>query len=70
MRYVKEFEIEDLDDMLWAEAKKKWDDADTDTRLSVWDRLEDFYDEYDEIPTEDDINQFVWHRCNDLFGRE
>lgn len=70
MRYVKEFEIEDLDDMLWAEAEKKWSAADMDTRLSVWERLEDFYDEYDEIPTEDDINQFIWHRCNDLFGRE
>lgn len=59
-----------LGDELWSGAKERWQEADEETRIAVWDRVKDWidsvsYDGY--IPTMTEINDLIWFDCDDLF---
>ena len=49
-------------------AKSRMDDATEEQRQLVCARLEDIF--VDEIPTETDVNDFVWFECDDIFYPE
>lgn len=58
-------EVDPEDFEFWGWAKSKMDDATEEQRKLVCARLEDTF--VDEIPTEGEVNDFVWFRCNDIF---
>ena len=49
----------------WGWAKSRIDDATEKQRQLVYARLNDIF--ADEIPTEGEVNDFVWFNCNDIF---
>lgn len=59
-----------LADELWSGAKERWQEADEETRIAVWDRVKDWVDAVScdgYIPTMTQINDIIWFECDDLF---
>lgn len=59
-----------LVDELWSGAKERWQEADEETRIAVWDRVKDWVDAVScdgYIPTMTQINDIIWFECDDLF---
>lgn len=59
-----------LVDELWSGAKERWQEADEETRIAVWDRVRDWIDAVScdgYIPTMTQINDMIWFECDDLF---
>ena len=52
----------------WGWARARMDDATDEQRQLVYARLKDMF--LDEIPTEGEVNDFVWFKCNDIFYHE
>lgn len=68
MEVKRELDFSDLDDFFWSGAKHRWDDATDDQKERVWDLLQDVF--MDEIPTEAEVNDFVWFECDEIFFNE
>lgn len=65
IRIMKQLDISDLSQELWAGAKELWADADEETRRAVWQRIEArFGDGINELT---EVNDFVRFDCDDLF---
>ena len=58
-------EIDPEDFVFWGVAKERMDNATEEQRQLVCARIEDM--STDEIPTEGEVNDFVWLSCNDIF---
>lgn len=57
-------------DELWSGAKEKWNEADEETRIAVWNRVRDWVDAVScdgELPHMTQINDLIWFECDDLF---
>lgn len=68
MYFKKNYEIQDLSNLLWSGAKDRWNDATDEQRQQVWDRIEDFfYDSENNPPTTTEINDIIWFECDDIF---
>lgn len=52
----------------WGEAKARMDNATEEQRQLVYARLKDIF--ADEIPTEGEVNDFIWFKCNDIFYQD
>lgn len=52
----------------WGWAKSRMDDATDEQRQMVYARLNDTF--VDDFPTEGEVNDFVWFKCNDIFYHE
>lgn len=65
MEVKRELDFYDLDSFFWSGAKDRWNDATDDQKELVWDRIQDIF--MGEIPTETEINDFVWFECDDIF---
>lgn len=52
----------------WSGAKTRMNDATEEQRDAVKERLEEVFD--GEIPTDGQINDFVWFGCDDIFFPE
>lgn len=61
-------EVDPKDFQFWGWAKSRMDDATEEQRQLVCARLEDIF--ADAIPTEGEVNDFVWFKCNDIFYPE
>lgn len=59
--------IYNLDDHIWSGAKERWSEADDNTREAVWERLCEWCEGIDELPTITQINDILWFECDDLF---
>ena len=70
MKVCREIEIEDFAQILRCGAKEKWDDADDDQKELVWLAVNDLFANRSDIPTESEINDFVWFECDDIFFPE
>ena len=58
-------EIDPEDFQFWGGAKARMEEATEEQRQLVCARIKDKF--VDEIPTEGEVNDFVWLRCNDIF---
>lgn len=65
MEVKREIGFDDLDDFFWSGARDRWIDATDDQRERVWDLIQDIFT--DEIPSETEVNDFVWFECDDIF---
>lgn len=70
MKVCREIEIKDLEQILRCGAKEKWDDADDDQRELVWQVVNDVFGSTGSIPTESEINDFIWFECDEIFFPE
>lgn len=70
MKVCREIEIEDFAQILRCGAKEKWDEADDDQRELVWLAVNDLFANRSDIPTESEINDFVWFGCDEIFFPE
>lgn len=61
-------EVDHEDFQFWGWARSRMDDATEEQRQLVFARLDDIF--ADEIPTEGEVNDFVWFKCNDIFFPE
>lgn len=52
----------------WGWAKSRMDDATDEQRQMVYARINDTF--VDDFPTEGEVNDFVWFKCNDIFYHE
>jgi len=68
MEVKRELDFNDLDDFFWSGARDRWNDATDDQKERVWDLIQDVF--MDEIPTETEVNDFVWFDCDDIFNEE
>ena len=69
----RELDFNDLDNFFWSGAKDRWDDATDDQKERVWDRVWEVFviNEVDgSLPTETEVNDFVWFECDDIFNEE
>nr|DAF04118.1 MAG TPA: hypothetical protein [Caudoviricetes sp.] len=57
-------DVDPEDFEFWGVAKARMDDATEEQRQLVCARIEDMF--VDEIPTETDVNDFVWFECDDI----
>ena len=67
MYYKVEFDINRF--KFWSGAKDRMDDATEEQRRQVEERINDVF-ALGEMPTDDDINDFVWFECDDIFYPE
>lgn len=67
MFYKVDFDINTF--QFWSGAKSRMDDATYDQIRAVADRIEECFS-YDNIPTDTEINDFVWFECDDIFFPE
>ena len=70
MKICREIDIDDLVQILRCEAKRKWDDATEVQKDLVWQLINDIFAINGNIPTESEINDFVWLQCDDIFFPE
>ena len=68
MEVKRELDFDDLDRFFWSGAKDRWDDATDDQKERVWDLIQEVF--MDEIPTETEVNDFVWFECDDIFNEK
>ena len=68
----RELSFDDLDNFFWSGARDRWDDATDEQKEMVWDRIIDLfaYDVDGNIPTETELNDFVWFECDDIFNKD
>lgn len=59
----REVDPEELE--FWGWAKERMNNATDEQRQLVYARLEDVF--VDDFPTEGEVNDFVWFKCNDIF---
>ena len=65
---VVKYEVDPENFEFWGGAKGRMDDATEEQRQLACARLEDMF--VDEVPTEVDVNNFVWFECDDIFYPE
>lgn len=70
MKICREFNFEDIPSILRCGAKDKWDEADDVQRWSVWELINDLFGANGNIPTESEINDFIWFGCDEIFYPE
>lgn len=68
MYVKKELGFDDLWNFFWSGARDRWEDATDDQKKRVWDLIQDVFS--DDIPTETEINDFVWFECDDIFNEK
>lgn len=61
----REYELEDMDYLLWSGAREKWVAATDDQRERVWTLLKDVFE--GSIPELTTVNDFIWFECDDIF---
>ena len=67
--YVKrEISFDDLERFFRSGAKQRWEGATDDQKERVWDLIQEVF--MDEIPTETEVNDFVWFDCDDIFNEK
>ena len=72
MKVCREIDFEDMPHILRCEALKKWIQAEDYQRTAVWELVNDTFcsprkDGSIPIPTESEINDFVWFNCDEIF---
>lgn len=68
MEVKRELNFDDLDRFFWSGARDRWNDATDDQKERVWDLIQEVF--ADEIPTETEVNDFVWFECDDIFNEK
>lgn len=68
MEVKRELDFDDLDRFFWSGARDRWNDATEDQKERVWDLIQEVF--ADEIPTETEVNDFVWFECDDIFNEK
>ncbi len=68
MEVKRELDFDDLDSFFWSGARDRWNDATDDQKERVWDLIQEVFAE--EIPTETEVNDFVWFECDDIFNEK
>ena len=64
----REYELDDLEYILWSGAREKWVAASDEQRERVWTLLEDIFS--DRIPDLTTVNDVIWFECDDIFDDE
>lgn len=64
----REYELDDLEYILWSGAREKWVAASDEQRERVWTLLKDIFD--DRIPDLTTVNDVIWFECDDIFDDE
>lgn len=68
MEVKRELDFDDLDRFFWSGARDRWNDATDDQKERVWDLIQEVFAE--EVPTETEVNDFVWFECDDIFNEK
>lgn len=68
MFYKIEFDIDTFE--FWSGAKDRIDNATPEQKEQVAERIEEYFDCCDDIPTDTQINDLVWFDCDDIFFPE
>lgn len=69
--YAIELDPEDFG--FWSGAEDRMNDATEEQKEQVYERLEEWFDALlidGEIPSDTDVNDFVWFECDDIFFPE
>ena len=64
----REYELEDMEDLLWSGAKDKWVSATDEQRERVWALLGEIFE--NTIPDLTTVNDVIWFECDDIFDDE
>lgn len=67
MKVCRTIDIEDLSTILRCGALSRWTLATDEQRETVWVLLNDTLASNGNIPTESEINDFIWFGCDDIF---
>lgn len=67
MKVCRTIDYEDMVTILRSEALKKWISATETQRYSVWELINDTLGLNGNIPTESEVNDFVWFQCDEIF---
>lgn len=67
MKVCKTIDFEDLSSILRCGALSKWTLATDEQREMVWVLVNDTLASNGKIPTESEINDFIWFGCDDIF---
>lgn len=70
MKVCRTIELEDVVTILRCEALKKWISATDTQRESIWELINDTLGANGNIPTESEINDFIWFNCDEIFYPE
>lgn len=70
MKVSRTIELEDLRDILRCGALSKWTMATDEQREMVWVLVNDTLASNGKIPTESEVNDFIWFGCDDIFYPE
>ena len=65
-----ELTFDELPNFFWSGARDRWVNATENQREKVWDLILDVFGGDDQIPSETDINDFVWFECDDVFDED
>ena len=68
MEVKRGLDFDDLDSFFWSGARDRWNDATDDQKERVWDLIKEVFAE--EVPTETEVNDFVWFECDDIFNEK
>lgn len=70
MKVCRTVDYEDMVTVLRGEALNKWLSATEDQREVVWSLINDLLANDGKIPTESEVNDYVWFQCEDVFYPE
>ena len=68
MEVKRELDFDDLDRFFWSGARDRWNNATDDQKKRVWYLIQEVFAE--EVPTETEVNDFVWFECDDIFNEK
>ena len=64
----REYELDDLEYILWSGAREKWVAASDEQRERVWALLKDIFS--DRIPDLTTVNDVIWFECDCIFNED
>lgn len=70
LKVCRGIDFEDMPTILRCEALKKWISATEDQRETVWLLVNDILAKDGRIPTESEVNDFIWLQCDEIFYPE